>query len=219
VPPAGNIGAALKAVGFHEILSGDHAPPVSQYRLGDEEGEFYAEFLAPLRGSGHGRDGTPDATVALAGVTAQKLRYLDVLIQSPWVIRLDTVHVPLISPAEIMLPNPVSFIGQRLLIEKYRQPAKQAQDVLYIHDTLELFRDQLDMLKTVWQRDVRPTLPAATARAIAQRCDIRFRVVTDVIRNAVRIPQDRVITPDRLRATCAYGLGEIFGAGGVEAEE
>jgi hypothetical protein len=110
-----------------------------------------------------------------------------------------------------MLPNPASFIAQKLLIQKYRKPEKRSQDVLYIHDTLELFGGELELLKTVWRDEIRPTLRSTTVRAVKQLCQTHFGSVTDVIRNAVRIPQDRALTPERLQATCAYGLNEIFG--------
>ncbi|MDB4912382.1 MAG: hypothetical protein JWM95_26 [Gemmatimonadetes bacterium] len=47
-PLEGDIGAALRAASFEEHLSGDHTPPIAEYRLGGEEQGFYAEFLAPL---------------------------------------------------------------------------------------------------------------------------------------------------------------------------
>jgi hypothetical protein len=209
-PLMGDIGAALKAANFHEVLSGEHRPPISEYRLGDEKGGFYAEFLAPLKGNGQRRDGTSDVTTARAGISAQRLKYLDLLVQSPWILHLDTEDVPLIAPADVMLPNPVNFIAQKLLIQKYRKPQKRAQDVLYIHDTLELFGSAIELLKVTWQDEIRPMLSSATARTVEQLCQTHFDTVTDVIRNAARIPQDRSVTPERLQATCAYGLNEIF---------
>jgi len=209
-PLMGDIGAALKAANFHEVLSGEDTPPISEYRLGDENGGFYAEFLAPLRGNGERRGGRSEVTTARAGITAQLLKHLDLLVQSPWILHLDTEDVPLAAPAEVMLPNPVNFIAQKLLIQKYRKPEKRPQDILYIHDTLELFGGELELLKSTWRDDVRPTLTSATARTVEKLCQTHFGTVTDVIRNAARIPQDRVLTPERLQATCVYGLDEIF---------
>jgi hypothetical protein len=201
----------MKTAGFHEHFSGEHTPPITQYRLeGDDQG-FFAEFLAPLHGSGLKRNGQPDVTVAKAGVTAQKLRHLNLLLVHPWSVQLTReIGVPVNSPVNVMLPNPVTFIAQKLLIQKHRQPDKKAQDALYIHDTLELFGGELTVLKALWQKEIRPTLHDKTARTVEELQREHFRVVTDVIRNAARIPQDRVVTADRMRATCAYGLGEIF---------
>jgi Nucleotidyltransferase len=72
----GNIGTALREANFEEDFRGEHAPPVIHYRLGHEDQGFYAEFLAPLQGSGTKRDGTPDVTLSKAGVTAQKFASL-----------------------------------------------------------------------------------------------------------------------------------------------
>jgi hypothetical protein len=137
--PTGDIRSALLAAEFTEVLSGDHRPPIAEYRLGDEHEGFFAEFLAPLKGSGVKRNGAEDATVERAGVTAQKLRHLDLLLTEPLAVRLDAKGgVPLRRPADVLVANPVSFIVQKLLIRRSRKPDKQAQDALYIHDTIEL---------------------------------------------------------------------------------
>lgn len=73
----GSIRARLLEAGFVESLTGNHRPPVSPYTLGDDGSGFYAEFLTPLTGSGRRRSGEPLATVARAGVSAQRLRHLD----------------------------------------------------------------------------------------------------------------------------------------------
>ena len=39
-PLKGDIGAALQAAGFEEHLSGDHTPPVAEYRLGGQDQGF-----------------------------------------------------------------------------------------------------------------------------------------------------------------------------------
>ena len=210
----GSIAAALRAADFREDFRGEHAPPVIHYRLGDGDQGFYVEFVAPLRGSGVRRDGTPDATVGKAGVTAQKLRHLDILLIRPWAVRLDaTVAVPLATPAEVRLASPVTFLAQKLLIRKYRDLDKQAQDALYVHDTLELFGSDLESLRREWREKIRPAITATTADTVERLHREQFGTVSDVIRAATRIPQDRTLTPDRLQAVCSYGLDEIFGAG------
>ncbi|MGH9460838.1 MAG: GSU2403 family nucleotidyltransferase fold protein [Vicinamibacteria bacterium] len=49
---AGDMRSALRDAGFTEDLFGHDAPPATHYRLGKEDGAFYAEFLTPLQGSG-----------------------------------------------------------------------------------------------------------------------------------------------------------------------
>lgn len=164
--------------------------------------------------SGLKRNGQPDVTAAKAGITAQKLRHLELLLVSPWRVRLaNEIGVPVQSPVDVMLANPVSFIAQKILIEKHRTSQKKAQDALYIHDTLELFGGDLTRLRTLWQQEVRPTLPDKTARTVENLQREQFGTLTDVIRNAARIPQDRVLPPERIQAACAYGLEEVFGQG------
>jgi hypothetical protein len=151
-------------------------------------------------------------TTAKAGVTAQKLRHLELLLVNPWRVRLaNEIGVPVQSPVDVMLANPVSFIAQKILIEKHRTSQKKAQDALYIHDTLELFGGELTTLRTLWQQEVRPTLADKTARTVETLQREQFASITDVIRNAARIPQDRVLPPERIQAACAYGLEEVFG--------
>ena len=211
-PLMGDIAAALKAAGFHADSSGEHTPPITQYRLvADGEG-FFAEFLAPLHGSGVKRNGQADVTMKKAGVSAQKLRHLDLVLVRPWAVRLTKdIGVPVQAPVDVMLPNPVSFIAQKLLIQKHRRSDKKAQDALYIHDTLELFGGELAALRALWHDEIRPTLPERTAKDVERLQREQFGAVTDVIRNAARIPQDRALLPDRLQAVCEYGLEEIFG--------
>ncbi|MFL5537476.1 MAG: GSU2403 family nucleotidyltransferase fold protein, partial [Longimicrobiaceae bacterium] len=144
--------------------------------------------------------------------TAQKLRHVDLLLEKPFAVTLGSaVGLPLEPPAEVLLANPVSFIAQKLLIHQRRDPGKRPNDVLYIHDAVVLFASHLDDLRDIWREDLRPFLPARTAMRVERLARERFSQVDDVIRTAVRIPQDRVLRPERVRAACAAGLKEIFG--------
>lgn len=89
-PMEGDIGAALEKQGFNSEFRGDRTPPVTHYHLGDDEGGFYAEFLVPLTGGRKQRNGElVPLTVNKAGVTAQKLRHLDILLIEPWSVMLE----------------------------------------------------------------------------------------------------------------------------------
>jgi hypothetical protein len=213
-PLEGDLRDALKQAGFKEELSGEDTPPVTHYYLGEEDAGFYAEFLTVKKGSGLRRDGKPDMTVSQAGITAQKLRHLELLLEGPWKVRIGAeTKVPIERPVDLVVPNPVSFIVQKLLIHKRRDADKKAQDVLYIHDTLELFGSSLGKLRTVWEDEVRTKMPDPTAkRAIAVAAEL-FENVTDVIREAARIPQDRRLQPENVRAATLYGLEEVFDLG------
>jgi len=211
VPLEGDIRDALTKAAFKEELSGEHTPPVTHYTLGDEGAGFYAEFLTPLRGSGTKRNGQPDATMSKAGITAQKLKHLDLLLTKPWSIEIGADQgVPMPKPTVVLVANPAAFIVQKLLIRKYRTTAKQAQDVLYIHDTIELFGGALPTLNDLWNTSLAPTLGSKTAKRVAEEAEETFSSVTDVIRDAVRIPQDRGLAPERLRTFCALALSQIL---------
>jgi len=210
-PLAGDIKATLAAAGFNEELSGDHTPPVTHYALGDDDAGFYAEFLTPLQGSGMKRNGEPDATVSKAGITAQKLRHVDILLVNPWVMRVGPDQgVPSSRPIDLQVANPASFIAQKLLIQKYRTPAKRAQDLLYIHDALELFGAALPALKALWEEEVRPALPEKTGRRVVELSGECFSSVTEMLRDAARIPQDRTLSPEHLRAACQLALAQVL---------
>ena len=207
---AGNVRTALTDAGFTEELFGDDAPPAAHYRLGEDDGGFYAEFLTPLHGSGLKRDGKPDATMSKAGITAQKMRHLELLLVSAWSVRVEPgKEFSIAADVELSVANPTSFIVQKLLIHSDRPPHKKAQDILYIHDCLELFGGSLGELRRLWVEEIRPGLAAKTARKAETVARELFAEVTDTIREAARIPQDRRLAPENVQRACEYGLGEI----------
>ncbi|MBX9928380.1 MAG: nucleotidyltransferase domain-containing protein [Gemmatimonadaceae bacterium] len=207
----GDIAKGLEAAGFEKRLSGDHDPPVSHFQLGGEDAGFYAEFLTPLRGGGVRRDGSDDATVAVAGVTAQKLRHLEVLLVAPWRFPFTpSEEFPVVATAEILVANPVSFIAQKLLIHESRLDRKQAQDVLYLHDTIELFESHLVQLQELWQKTVGPSLGTKQRRTVMAQASTLFKSVSDTVREAARIPVDRTIDPSEIRLRCELGLSQLF---------
>lgn len=210
-PIEGDMKSALIEHGFKEELTGEHKPPVAHYTLGKENGGFYAEFLTPLIGSGIKRGGAPDATMEMAGISAQKIRYLDILLVHPWVITLDPkIGVPLPSAMDIQVVNPLSFMVQKFLIQKYRPVAKQAQDLLYIYDTLELFGALMPEFKTTWEAVIKPEL-GGLSDLVREVSKTTFSKVSDVIRNAALIPQDRRLSPEQVQLTCQLAFDQILG--------
>lgn len=208
---AGDIRTALTDAGFAEELFGDDAPPATHYRLGEDDAGFYAEFVTPLHGSGLKRDGKPDATLSKAGITAQKMRHLELLLVLPWSVHIRPEKgIPLAADVELFVANPTSFMVQKLLIHPDRPPHKKAQDILSIHDSLELFGGSLGELRRLWVEGVRPRMAPKTARRAEMIARESFAEVTDTIREAARIPQDRRLAPENVQRACEYGLGEIL---------
>lgn len=145
-----------------------------------------------------------------AGITAQKMRYLELLLASPWSVRVGRDRDVPIADANLFVPNPTSFVVQKLLIHSDRPPGKKAQDVLYIHDTLELFGGSLGELRRLWLEELRPTMAPKTARRAETIAQELFAEVSDTIREAGRMPQDRSLSAEQVRAACEYGLGEVL---------
>lgn len=207
----GNIKSALDDAGFKEELFGSHQPPVSQYSLGEEGAGFYAEFLTPLRGSGMKRSGARDATTVAAGISAQKLRNLDILLVHPWQVTVGPDQgFPMQHPAELRIANPTAFIAQKFLIQGDRLRDKRAQDMLYVHDTLSLFGAQLPALAALWREQVRPALSAKQLDLIGQSRREHFGALTDTLRAAAAIPQDRSLVAERMRAFCEQALDAVL---------
>lgn len=205
----GSIRQRLEQAGFVESLMGRHDPPISQYTLGDDPSGFYAEFLTPLTGSGRRRSGEPHVTVKQAGVTAQRLRHLGLLLEAPWSVRVGA-DWGLAEELEARIPNPASFLAQRLLIHDQRPAEKKSQDILYIHDTLELFGAEVEALGRLWREELRPTLHVRQQRALALSVNAIFGRLDDRIRDAAVIPADRSLDPERMRQMCLLALGEIL---------
>jgi len=210
-PIVGDIKAALLERGFKEQLAGEHKPPVTHYTLGDENGGFYAEFLTPLIGSGVKRSREQDATMMMAGISAQKIRYLDILLVDPWVITLNPLHgIPVPSSMDIRVANPLCFMVQKFLIQKYRPAAKQAQDMLYIYDTIELFGALLDEFHEAWKERISPALGKDLSNVVLKLSESTFSNVNDVIRAAALIPQNRRLLPEQIQQTCQLAFDTIL---------
>lgn len=203
----------LAASGFREEFLGNDRPPVTHYSLGDEASGFYVEFLSPLLGGDRRRDGSRDVTERIAGVTAQKLRYLDILLVEPWTVTIgEEQGVPLGRPAELLVPNPASFVVQKLLISPRRRREDRAKDALYVHDTFELFAADLEALHAIFLERIAPTL-SRSARLALRRETAAYDEVTDLTREAALIGGFRGLTPQAIQEVCQAGLRRLIDGG------
>ena len=208
----GDMKGALSAHGFKEELAGEHKPPYAHYTLGNASGGFYAEFLTPLTGSGSKRSGKADATMAMAGISAQKLRYLDILLFQPWVLTLNSdTGVNLETPIDIQVANPLCFMVQKFLIHQYRRHNdKKAQDLLYIYKTIMLFSDLIPQFNECWTTHIEPELENKLSSKVLITSKTIFSSVNDVTRQAVLSAQDPTLTPEKLQLTCQLAFEQIF---------
>lgn len=201
----------LLAYGFEEELLGQDNPPVTQYRLADAQTGFYAEFLSPLIGKELGRTGEHKVTRRIGGVVSQQLRYLDILLQAPWTATLDKSKGFSFNDAlQIKIANPVSFIAHKILIRNRRKPANFSKDILYIHDTMQIFGGRLPELKEQWTKNFKPVLPPKRIKEIERGIVSAFKDVTDAIRDASRMAAIRHLSPEAVRETCYIGLSRLF---------
>lgn len=201
---------ALTAQGFQEEFRGDDIPPATHYRLQNRAGGFYSEFLTPLTGGEYTRTGKRNATAHIAGVNSQKLRFVELLLNDPWTVELNTDNFGIQSPKTVRVANPIGFLAQKLLIHRRRRAADRAKDILYIHDTLQIFGARLYDLRPIWPGQIRPTLHSNAARTVETARDWLFAETSDVIRTAAMIAADRKLTPEALRENCRYGLQQIL---------
>jgi len=201
----------LMGAGFKEKFLGEHQPPATHYQLGEESGGFYAEFLTPLIGGEYDRDGKRRATTRVAGVTSQNLRYVDLLLDSPWTVELSRENgFPSENPKEIRIAHPTRFIVQKLLIHEKRDRRSRAKDILYLHDTVEVLGASLEVLAGEWKL-MKPDLPESAIRTVETAVDTMFLEVTDDIRSAAQAAAGRGLTPQSLQELCRAGTKVIFG--------
>ena len=111
---------------------------------------------------------------------------------------------------QVRIPNPVAFLVQKILIQERREPTDRAKDLLYMHDTIELFGDALLELQKLWRDAVRPLLSARALRSVEAAPKRLFGGVTDPVRDAARIAAGRMSSPTQLLETCEVGLSLIL---------
>jgi len=201
-----DIRARLLAHGFTEEFLGDDHPPATHYRLGGEASGFYAEFLTPLVGSGYDRKHKRKATMEIAGIASQQLRHIELLLQHPWSINLKSDGFA----ARIQIANPVAFLAQKVLIHKKREREDRAKDILYMHDTLEVFGARLPELQELWRSIEAPQLQPRSANIVSKASEDLFGELSDDTRRAAEISAERALPPEAIREACHYGFNQVF---------
>jgi hypothetical protein len=154
IPVTGeSLGALAEAAGFKLDFRGDHIPPVMKFvpkgTLGRPVGvdQYTVEFLTPMTGAPISRNKRAVVTSDIqAGVTAQRLRYLDLLLAHLW--RVSLAELPGI-PQEartmkVRLPHPGLFIVQKILIsEDHNRLERRPKDMAYVYHVVSLFRREI----------------------------------------------------------------------------
>ena len=201
-----NIRQRLISSGFTEEFLGTDQPPATHYHLSDVASGFYVEFLTPLVGGQYDREQRRNSTLRVGGVTSQQLRYIELLLHRPWTVELRKGTFS----GRVQVANPVSFMVQKLLIHRRRRADDRAKDILYIHDTLQLFGSRLAELKNEWQGSLAPQIPSGRQNKLVQSPQTLFGEVCDDIRRAALISDERKISPEAIREACSYGLKQLL---------
>ena len=136
----------LRDAGFDtRMLAAEHGTVVKYIlRPADQEAEpaEYVEFLTPLAGSTHDRAGQDRGIQEVQpGLQAQALRYLNLLLEDP--IEMDGASIPGlgVKPGTVLrVPDPATYVLQKLLARKRRQADRRGKDLAYVYDVALLFR-------------------------------------------------------------------------------
>lgn len=203
----------LLEAGFREEFIGEDRPSATHCHYG-QAGGFYVEFLSPLAGSEYDRSGKRKATKKVSGVSSQQLRYIEILMISPWKIELSEKNgYPLTPPKKIQVANPSSFLAQKILIHHERDYKDRAKDLLYMHDTIDVFSEHLGELRTIYTTELWPGLHANRTAELKKAADELFGKVNDAIREAALMAGGRKLGAEALAETCRAGIKEIFSQG------
>jgi len=116
----------LKTAGFSEELTGSDLLPVMHFT---KKNSPYIEFLTPRKGS---KD--PAVVTVQAGVTAQALRFLEIVLNNPCKVKVPKRDY------SVRVPTPAAYLYQKGLSFPYRQKANEkAKDLAYIFELLNNF--------------------------------------------------------------------------------
>jgi hypothetical protein len=199
---------------FDEELSGSATPPKARYTLEAGNG-FSVEFITPVLGGALRRDGSPGAIATIQGVSAERLRHVDLLLLAPWEVEVPVQQDGATSiEMAVQICNPVSYLAQKILILPARRLPKQGKDVLYIHDTMLMFGGAFDELRALWLTEIRRHLARKALRQVLDASEELFGVVADRSLHASQVAREagRSLTATEIAAVCRRGLSEIFAA-------
>ena len=189
-----NLSDLVAAAGLDARLVGEHVPPVMKFiprnvgkpvEAGAEE-QYCVEFPTPLVGSATNRRGEEVGTREIQpGITAQRLRFLDLLLADPWQITVAAIPGMVGEPEGVpfvKVPHPGLLIVQKVLIfEERRRHGDWAKDMASIYEALGIFRREIPRLA----QDVRAAM--ATNNTWNQWLD-RFRRMSQELFRAPNAP-------------------------------
>lgn len=132
----------LAARGYAPVLGGTSGLPAQTYENPAHSDLLPIEFLAPLTGNGQ------ETIVEIQeGVTAQALRYLDLLLENAFDVRIRAQTLDS-SPEEltVRIPIPGAYVFHRGLISESGGSRRRGKDLYYIFETWASLPDVRDQI-------------------------------------------------------------------------
>ena len=109
-------------------------PPVTVYLATHAGDEVEIEFITTAQGE------SPGVRTVQSGLTAQELRYVDLLLDHTWTLPLDALSAGELE-GSVRVPTPAAFILQKALSHRSRtDPLKKEKDLYYIFYVVDGFR-------------------------------------------------------------------------------
>lgn len=205
----------LEISGFREKFKGQDARATTFYQLGDEDGAFYIEFIAPLTGSAIKRD-RPDDIARVAGAIVPKLRWVDLLLEKTWTLQLEEslgFPVPANEQLIVQIANPLTYLIQKVLtLPRRATQQKREKDALYVYDTILIFSDGIESLRRQ-SPEVLALLPAKTIQEFERLCAKLFEpggIVEGAAAIARSTGRGEPPASNLISLTCKEGLQRLF---------
>lgn len=121
----------------------DSPKPLFKYTKVLSDGEIEVEFLVPLQGSEYDRKGKQKTVKEIAGgITAQQLRFLDILLDNPYLITLDNLSGDKTDIGIfVKIPSPENYIVHKFItLGRRTDQTKREKDAFYLFDVLNRFK-------------------------------------------------------------------------------
>jgi len=149
----------VAAAGLQPTFFGDQIPPVMKFFPVREStsprdnpaDQYCVEFFTPLTGRTAGRAGRVSPTKEIQkGITAQRLRYLHLLMVDPWRVSLKVLPGMKGKADErirVKVPHPGLFVAHKILIsDEAGRREKRGKDMAFLYEVLALFRRDIPLL-------------------------------------------------------------------------
>lgn len=156
----------LTKAGFESQLYGEDTPPVCKYV---KKEEIEIEFLTPMHGSEDERN-----IEVQRRLSAQSLRYLDILLNNTVVIPIPETDI------EVKTPELAAFIYQKgLSFPSRTSDLKKAKDLYYIYQVLDSVKD-VEVLTQSVRENIVPRYHQGWFKTFTRNLSNQFKSIDDI---------------------------------------